>query len=493
MRRIGLATLLTVLTATACGNFRDIFTSHAETAARVGSRELASAKVAEIISRLGGPTANPQAADLIAGIWVDMALFADRVAQRKLGTDSATMVKLMWPQIVESRIQAWHDTVIASRTGLTPAQVDSIYNAGDIRLFQHILFMPSGPTSADTARAKAQADRILPQARTGDFGKLAAQYSSDGSKSDNGYLPPGPKGTPERPVFVTEFETPAWQLAPGDISGVVKSQFGFHIIRRPPLAEVRERLGPLLKQQQIARADSAYMADLTVKSELKVKPGAAAAIRTAAADLAAARKSGKELVSYKGGSFKVKDLAPWVEALPMQSLAQIKTANDTILEGFAKSIAQNEILLKQADSAKVMVNPALFETVSAQFKTAIDALREVMGLSTPEFSDTSKVSEAERRKLAATRVDEYFDKLIKGEAQFRQIPATLSAELRREGDYRIFPQGVARAKELIIAQRTKDSAAAAAAGNPQGGPPGLEPAPGGPPGQTARPDSGKTP
>ena len=117
MRRTGLATLLTVLTATACGSFRDVFTSHAETAARVGSRELPSAKVAEIISRLGGPTANPQAADLIAGIWVDMALFADRIAQGNLGNDSATMVKLMWPQIVESKIQAWHDSVISSRTG----------------------------------------------------------------------------------------------------------------------------------------------------------------------------------------------------------------------------------------------------------------------------------------------------------------------------------------------------------------------------------------
>jgi PPIC-type peptidyl-prolyl cis-trans isomerase-like protein len=491
MRRIGLVVLAAGILATACGSFRDVFTSHAETAARVGSRELPSARVAEIINRLGGPTANPQAADLIAGIWVDMALFADQVAQGKLSKDSATMARLMWPQITEAKIQAWHDSVIAKRTGLSPDAVDSAYNAGDIRLFQHILFMPAGPTAADTSRAKAQAEKVLPQTRAGDFGKLAAQYSSDGSKSDNGFLPPGPKGTPERPVFVTEFETPAWALAPGGISGVVKSQFGYHIIRRPPLAEVRDRLTMFFKQQQVARADSAYMAELTAKAELNVKPGAAAAIRTAAADPVAARKSSKELVSYKGGSFRVKDLSPWLEALPMQSAAQIKIANDTILEGFARTLAQNEILLKQADSAKVTMNPAQFESMSAQFKSAIDALREAMGLNTPEFSDSSKVPEAERRKLAATKVEEYFDKLVKGEAQFRQIPPTLSAELRHSGDYRIFPQGTARAKELIVAQRAKDSAAAAGAGARPA--PGLQPAPGGPPGQTARPDSVKTP
>ncbi len=491
MRRIGLATVAAGIMVAGCGSFRDVFTSHAETAARVDSRELESAKVAEIITRLGGPSANPQAADLIAGIWVDMALFADRVAQGNLGKDSATMVKLMWLQITESKIQAWHDSVIARRTGMNPAEVDSAYNAGGIRLFQHILFMPAGPTSADTVRAKAQADRVLPQARSGDFGKLAAQYSGDGSKSDNGYLPPGPKGTPQRPVFVTEFETPAWELAPGGVSGVVKSQFGFHIIRRPPLAEVHDRLTTYYKQTQIAKADSAYMADLTSRADLKVKAGAAAAIRTAAADPAAGRRSGKELVSYNGGSFEVKDLVPWLEALPLQSSAQIKTANDTILEGFARSLAQNEILLKQADSAKVTVNPARFDSMSAQFKQAIDGLREAMGLNGPEFSDSSKTPESGRRKLAAAKVDEYFDKLIKGEAQFRQIPPTLSAELRREGDYRIFPQGVARAKELILAQRTKDSAAAAA--GPQGPQPVFQPAPGGPPGQAARPDSAKTP
>jgi len=489
MRRAGFALVAAGLVVTACGGLRDTFTSRTDTAAKVGDLELPAARVAEIINRLGGPTANPEAASLITGIWVDVALFADRVARRQMETDSVTLAKLMWPQISESKIQAWHDSVIARRTAITPAEVDSFYNAGQVRLFQHILIIPAGATVADTARARSQAERVLAQTRTGDFAKLAQQHSSDGSKNDGGYLPPGPRGTPERPVFVQEFEGPAWELAPGGISGIVKSQFGFHIIRRPPLAEVRDRLTTSYTQMQVNKADSAYMADLTARSELKVKPGAAAAVRTAAADPSAARKSGKELVSYKGGSFEVKDLVPWLEALPMQSAQQIKTANDTILDGFVKSLAQNEILLKQADSAKVTVNPALFQQMSSQFSSMITTLREVMGLNGPEFADSSKTPEAERRILAATKVNEYFAKLVKGEAQFRQIPPTLSAELRGEGDYKIYQQGVARARELIIAQRAKDSAAATAAGGAQG--PGLQAAPGGPP--VPAPDSTRTP
>ena len=82
--------LIGILCALAgCSSFRDVFTSHADTAARVGNKELESAKVAEIITRLGGPTANPDASNLITGIWVDLNLFAGRVAEGTLKADSA--------------------------------------------------------------------------------------------------------------------------------------------------------------------------------------------------------------------------------------------------------------------------------------------------------------------------------------------------------------------------------------------------------------------
>src|SRR5260221_7400969 len=96
MRRVGVAAVILAGAATGCGSLRDVFTSHAETAARVGNRELKATKVAEIITRLGGPNANPQAAELVAGIWVDLALFADRLAAGTFKGDSATPRPLIW-------------------------------------------------------------------------------------------------------------------------------------------------------------------------------------------------------------------------------------------------------------------------------------------------------------------------------------------------------------------------------------------------------------
>ena len=491
MRRVGFAVLVAGVTVAGCSGFRDVFTSHAETAARVGSRELKSARVAEIISRLGGPTANPQAADLVTGIWVDMSLFGERIAAGTFKTDSAAIDHLMWPQLAEQKVSAWHDSVLAKRNTLTPAMADSAFQKGDLRLFQHILFMATGPTAADTAKAKAAADKVLPQAQKGDaasFGKLAAQYSSDGSKNDNGFLYVAPRG-----AFVKSFDDAAWALAPGQVTGVVKSEFGFHIIRRPTQAEGSDRFFAKVKELSTAHMDSLYMTELTERHNIVVKPGAAAAVKSATADLSAARKSRKELVTSKGGSFTVGDLARWLDALPAQAIGSIRQADDSILTTFVKTLAQNAILLKEADSAKITVSPTIHQAITMQYRAQLANLREAIGLDGPEFSDTSKTPPAERKKLANEKVDQYFEKLISGQVQFRPVPPTLSADLRTTGDYKIFPAGVSRARELIIAKKQADSAAGGGAAPGQPRPGGLQPAPGGPPTQGSPPDTGKKP
>lgn len=60
-----------------------------------------------------------------------------------------------------------------------------------------------------------------------DFAKLAGQYSIDGSRRRGGDL-----GYFGRGVMVKEFEKAAFGLEKGEISAPVKTQFGYHIIKR---------------------------------------------------------------------------------------------------------------------------------------------------------------------------------------------------------------------------------------------------------------------
>jgi peptidyl-prolyl cis-trans isomerase D len=89
----------------------------------------------------------------------------------------------------------------------------------------HILFKTDGKN--DEAQKK-KAEGVLVKVKAGgDFAALAKQYSEDeGSKAKGGDLDYFGKGT-----MYKEFEDAAWALAPGQISGVVKSPAGFHIIK----------------------------------------------------------------------------------------------------------------------------------------------------------------------------------------------------------------------------------------------------------------------
>ncbi len=75
---------------------------------------------------------------------------------------------------------------------------------------------------------QSQADRILERITSGEnFEELARQYSLDGSKRRGGDL-----GLFGRGVMVKEFEKAAFALNINEVSPVIKTQFGYHIIKR---------------------------------------------------------------------------------------------------------------------------------------------------------------------------------------------------------------------------------------------------------------------
>jgi peptidyl-prolyl cis-trans isomerase D len=107
--------------------------------------------------------------------------------------------------------------------------------------------------------AKAKADDIEKQLKSGgDFAALAKQYSEDpGSAQNGGLLPPLSRGR-----TVPEFEQAAFSTPVGQTTGVIRTSYGFHIIkvegkqnaRVKPLDEVKAQIEPVLKQQKAAAA-----------------------------------------------------------------------------------------------------------------------------------------------------------------------------------------------------------------------------------------------
>ena len=131
---------------------------------------------------------------------------------------------------------------------------------------RHILIAVNNPS--DDAAAKAKAQSILDQLHHGaDFAKLAMEYSDDpGSKSQGGEL-----GWIKHGVTVPEFDQTAFSLQPGQISGLVRTKFGYHIIQTEarqaahtrPLDEVKAEITATLTRQNEAQAEQAFAQQLS--------------------------------------------------------------------------------------------------------------------------------------------------------------------------------------------------------------------------------------
>jgi hypothetical protein len=230
---------------------------------------LSPERLADFVLEAKGAQLNNETADFITNVWVDYSLFAQAIAKDQVLTDSATVAQAMWPQITELKATLWHDSLMARRINVTPDAVSQAYNGTDVRIFQHVLIR-SGATATpeEKAAAKKQAQKAIAAVKGGaPFSQVAAQASGDpGSARDGGYLPPGPRGQ-----FVPQFDSVAWALAPGEMTGPVETTFGIHVIRRPPLIEVQDRLDAYLRQREVGLLDSLYMDSLAAQRKLKIE------------------------------------------------------------------------------------------------------------------------------------------------------------------------------------------------------------------------------
>jgi hypothetical protein len=479
-RSVPLVLFLVAAGLAGCSNFRDLFSAHADAAAEAGDQRLTSERLSEILSGAKGMRANREAANFVSNVWVDYALFAQAAAHGKLPLDSAGIAEVVWPEMAELQGSHWHDTLMARRSQIPPNAADSVYRGDQIRVLQHILFRvdPSAvPEVRNAARKKAEG--TLGRLKRGaDFGEVASKLSEDpGSRQDRGFLPPSPRGK-----FVTAFDSAGWALGPGAMSGIVETPFGYHIIKRPGEDAVRDRLTGYLAQAAGSRLDSIYMDSLALTRQIKVAKGAPAAMRAAGEDPDDARRSNKTLVSYKGGELTVGEFMRWVQALPPQYLAQLKQADDSMLTQFARILTQNVLLLQQADSAKINITPDEWQGLQARYRAHLDTLRAEMGVDDASLGDSSAAN-TERSKLAALKVEQYFDRLVGGKTRLRPLPSALATVLRDRSSYRVNDAGINRAVELAEAARTKaDSAKPAGPMQPAPGPapvPGVGPGPAG--------------
>lgn len=136
----------------------------------------------------------------------------------------------------------------------------------------HILIKADSADAKPAARAKAE-DLLRQIKGGGDFAALARQHSNDTSAATGGDLGFFPRGQ-----MVKAFEDAAFGLQAGQVSDVVESEFGYHIIktaehraaRTVPLAEVSDRIAQALRQQKQQQLAQEFVQSLRNKAKIEI-------------------------------------------------------------------------------------------------------------------------------------------------------------------------------------------------------------------------------
>ena len=160
--------------------------------------------------------------------------------------------------------------------------------------------------------------------------------------------------------MVPEFGNALAALKPGEISQPVRSQFGYHIIRRSTYDEVKDQFAAASNTTAQQTGESTYVAKLNETSKVQVKPNAPALVK-AIATAPDAHKDDKTVIATSIlGDFTAARAAKWITAFPnpQQLRQQIQQAPDSALPEFVKAIVRNDLLLHQADSAKITLDTA---------------------------------------------------------------------------------------------------------------------------------------
>jgi hypothetical protein len=280
--------------------------------------------------------------------------------------------------------------------------------------------------------------------------------------------------------MVPEFEKALTALRPGEISPVIQTQYGYHIIRRPTYDQVKSQLLLASKGRTVAVAESTYLAKLEAAGKIEIKKDAVPAVRALGNDPDAHRKDNTVLATSTAGKFTTGRLVGWLETLPPNArvLEQIKQSPDSLLVALVRNFVKNELVLKQADSAKVAIDPAELTQLRSSLINSVTTAWAQLGVNPTALKDSAG-SDGDKEKLAAKRIDDYFTKMVQEQAPFVPVPTPLANIMRGKYKYSLNDAGFDRAvEEASKIRNSADSARTSqqpATAVPLGPPPSAAP------------------
>jgi peptidyl-prolyl cis-trans isomerase C len=475
-KTIALALLPLAAALFGCDGVGQALSSHTDALARAAGHELTVDRAAALVAPHAAIPAQPEVVDAIATLWVDYTLLATAASQDTT-LANVNLDLLLRPYIEQEVVWKLRESVISVDTAITEEELRTLFDQEQpglqVRARHILLALPADAAPAVRDSVTQLAESLQTRAAGGeDFAELARQYSSDGSAAQGGDL-----GFFGRNQMVEPFEQAAFALQPGEVSDIVQTPFGLHIIKveerqTASFDEMRETFRQSASQLKVQQAEEKYITDLTEPRNIEVQDGAVLNAKEMARNPGmslSGRAADRSLVRYEGGALAASEFLDVMRAWSAQNRAALSSADDEQVEQVLEGLSRNEILIEEARKRNLGMSEteqdSLREAAQVQLKRA--ALEA--GLIGIQPQDGETMNQAIERKVNTS-----IEAILKGEQNVVPL-GPLSFSLRQQFGGEVFSRAFDETVTRIVALRPE--APQGPPGMPMPGTGGVQPPP----------------
>ncbi len=454
IRFLGIAALLSVV---ACDGLKEALTAHVDVVATAASQELSVQRVADMIGKSQIPVRR-EVAQSIADVWVSYQLLGKAAAEKDSLTDKKLIEEVMWPVISSARTQKFSQ-LVSQTFSVDTSNLDQKYLADDILSASHILFPVQGDDSATVDSVMRVAEAVRARTTPANFAQLARQYGTDGTKDQGGDL-----GVFRANQMVPEFSQAVAAIQPGQVGPLVRTRFGWHIVKRASYDDVKDQFKPLFLQREQYVAESTYIAGLEAGGRIVLEPTLAKTVKEVAEDPVGHWDDGSAVARTRFGAFRARDVARWIQGFPnpQQMRSEIVQADDSLMPVLVRNLLRNELVLHAADSAKVTLDSTEMDGVYRSFAAMLQSAWAGLRISPHLQAADTTGTPADRSAAIPGQIDAYMDGLVAGQEAFIDVPWPLALALREKYDWKISNSGIDRAIQAANTIRAREDSARSA-------------------------------
>ena len=356
--------------------------------ARTGEWTLSEDRLAELLV-LAQPFPLDSAATVeLARHWQGAAALALRSAAGDSLLGAEALEAASWLDRREALLAADREARLATAAP-SPEAVAAAFQAGSLRLVAHVL-RRVGPETSSAERVLQQrtAERILGSILEGaSWNDVVAESEDAASRDAAGLL-----GLFARGELPSNVDRAVFQLEPGQVSGVIQTRQGFHILYRPRFEEVSRIFGARLRERRLVEADAAAGEEARATFGMELSPVAAHLIGLVAEDPDGWLDSATPLATWDGGTFAAADAARYLVFFPSSSRAELAAAAEEPRADLVRELATRELRLAGLHEQEISLDSATVAGLAEAHAEEIEYWTQALALDASDAPSRSALA-----------------------------------------------------------------------------------------------------